>query len=146
MNMQRFVDSARRQGDQRESERGAVIAEFVLVLPLLVILLFAIIEFGIVFNRVQGLHNAAREGARVASLNQTTQAEIQARVTSALTGVTYTVAPVAIVTPTINQPCNGREGQTVEVVVNATYATNIPFVPLPALNLTGNGTFRCEGG
>ena len=31
-----------------------------IILPLLVIMLFAIIEFGIVYNRVQALHAAAR--------------------------------------------------------------------------------------
>ena len=37
-------------------------AEFALVLPLLLILLFGIVEFGIAFNRAQAVEAAAREG------------------------------------------------------------------------------------
>jgi Flp pilus assembly pilin Flp len=45
---------------------GAAAVEFALLLPLLVLLLFGMIEFGLAFNtRIQAT-NAAREGARMA--------------------------------------------------------------------------------
>ena len=47
-------------------EDGAAAVEFALLLPLLVVLLFGFIQFGIAFNtRIQAT-NAAREGARMA--------------------------------------------------------------------------------
>ena len=47
-------------------EDGAAAVEFALLLPLLVLLLFGIIQFGIAFNaRIQAT-NAAREAARMA--------------------------------------------------------------------------------
>jgi len=47
-------------------EGGAAAVEFALLLPLLVLLLFGIIQFGIAFNaRIQAT-NAAREAARMA--------------------------------------------------------------------------------
>ena len=47
-------------------EDGAAAVEFALLLPLIVLLLFGIIEFGLAFNtRIQAT-NAAREGARMA--------------------------------------------------------------------------------
>jgi Flp pilus assembly pilin Flp len=47
-------------------EGGAAAVEFALLLPLIVLLLFGIIEFGLAFNtRIQAT-NAAREGARMA--------------------------------------------------------------------------------
>ena len=50
---------------QRDQD-GAAAVEFALLLPLLVLLLFGIIEFGLAFNtRIQAT-NAAREGARMA--------------------------------------------------------------------------------
>lgn len=47
-------------------ERGANLVEFVIILPLLVLLVFGIIEFGVNFDRKIGVNSAAREGARAA--------------------------------------------------------------------------------
>lgn len=135
----------RRRFRKRHGESGAVMAEFVIILPLLVILLFGIIQFGIAFNRVQALHAAAREGARLASLSQTTDVQIQNRVTQSLNGITFNSAPATAITPAFAKPCNNRGGQTVEVLVTAQYNLSIPFLPPQTLNLTGDGTFRCEG-
>jgi Flp pilus assembly pilin Flp len=50
----------------RRDQEGAAAVEFALLLPLLVLLLFGMIEFGLAFNtRIQAT-NAAREGARQA--------------------------------------------------------------------------------
>ena len=50
----------------QRDEDGAAAVEFALLLPLLVLLLFGFIQFGIAFNtRIQAT-NAAREGARMA--------------------------------------------------------------------------------
>jgi Flp pilus assembly protein TadG len=45
-------------------EQGAAAVEFALVLPLLVVLLFGIIEFSILFYNKAMITNASREGAR----------------------------------------------------------------------------------
>jgi hypothetical protein len=60
----------RRRGHplNRHARRGAVVVEFAVVLPLLALLVFGIIEFGHVFFVRQGLINAARVGARTATL------------------------------------------------------------------------------
>ena len=46
------------------SQRGGSMVEFALILPILIILVFGIIEFGILIYNQQVLTNAAREGAR----------------------------------------------------------------------------------
>ena len=51
--------------------RGMAMVETVIVLPLLLMVLFAIVELGIVFGRWQALSNAAREGARLAIVFRT---------------------------------------------------------------------------
>ena len=50
-------------------ERGAAIVEFALVVPVLVLLLFGIVEFGIAFNDYISVRNGSREGARAAVVN-----------------------------------------------------------------------------
>ena len=131
----------RRRRSPASSERGATLAEFALVLPLLVIILFGIIEFGIAFNRAQAVEAAAREGARLASISTSTQGDINARVAASLAGIplqnpaNVTVAPGG---------CAGREGDPVTVTVTTDHALNIPLVPLPAVTLSGQAVFRCE--
>ena len=46
------------------NERGAVAAEFALLLPVLLTILFAIIEFGMIMYGRELVTNATREGAR----------------------------------------------------------------------------------
>jgi len=55
-----------RIGDQR----GAALVEFALCLPLLLVVIAGIVDFGFAFQRYEVLTNAAREGARLASLPQ----------------------------------------------------------------------------
>lgn len=64
-------------------ERGAAAVEFALVVPLLIVLLFGIIDFGFAINRYAIVNNAAREGVREASLGAT-ESEIRAAVMSGL--------------------------------------------------------------
>jgi Flp pilus assembly protein TadG len=50
------------------AEDGAAAVEFALVLPVLILLVFGIVEFGLVFNRWLSVTHAAREGVRTYSL------------------------------------------------------------------------------
>ena len=50
------------------SEEGAQLVEFALVLPLLLLVVLGIAEFGFMFQRYEVVTNAAREGARMAVL------------------------------------------------------------------------------
>lgn len=50
------------------TESGAEIVEFALTLPLLLLVVLGIIEFGFLFQQYEVVTNAAREGARIATL------------------------------------------------------------------------------
>ena len=60
-------------------KRGAALVEFALVLPLLLMLVLGIIEFGVLIMHDLTLAQIAREGSRAASLGQTTT-QIQTRI------------------------------------------------------------------
>lgn len=51
----------------RQGERGASIVESALILPVFIILIFGIIEFGAFFFDINNVRNAARDGAREGS-------------------------------------------------------------------------------
>jgi len=50
----------------RHNQKGVAIIEFAIVLPLLLLLVFGAIEFGLLFYNKQVITNASREGARAA--------------------------------------------------------------------------------
>jgi len=55
---------------QLRSEKGQSLTEFALALPILVLLLFAVIQFGIVFNSYVTLTDATRAGARKGAVSR----------------------------------------------------------------------------
>ena len=59
----------RRKIDIR-SEKGQSLTEFALALPVLALLLFAVIQFGIAFNNYVTLTDATRAGARKAAVGR----------------------------------------------------------------------------
>ena len=61
--------------NQKISQNGAATVEFAIVLPLLVILVFGIIDFGLLLYNKQVITNASREGARAGIARSTTSIE-----------------------------------------------------------------------
>ena len=124
------------------SERGAVAIEFAIVAPLLILLIVAIGEFGFALNQHQGLQAAAREGARLGSVDTSTVAEVQARVTTALDGVPLDNPAVTVVSP---GPCINRHGEQITVTVTAAAVIDIPLWKSAfTWPMQGKGAFRCE--
>jgi len=138
--------AARRRRGRLTDESGVVAVELAFVLPILVLLLFGIIEFAVTYNRVQALHAAAREGARVASQPYATSAEIKDRVQDALEPVSFPTAVNIAVSPGTSQPCNLRTGERVTVSITVDDEIDIPLWPggPMTVGLEGKGEFRCE--
>ncbi|MGE5612104.1 MAG: TadE/TadG family type IV pilus assembly protein [Bacillota bacterium] len=67
--------------------RGAVLIEAVIVLPLLLLLLFGIIEFGYCFYVLHTMKGAAWAGVRVAITPNTNEADATARLHAAIGGL-----------------------------------------------------------
>jgi Flp pilus assembly protein TadG len=158
---------------ERGADRGAAAVEFVLVLPVLVMLLFGIIEFGLYFAQQLSVSNAARQGARFAAVpnytggvSGSTCAAILREVQDAAgtigmkgsdVSVTVTTTGNAASCPTASNeadlgaaattvPCIGnRVGQSVVVRAEFTGHLLIPLVVSdPAVHVTSTGTYRCE--
>jgi hypothetical protein len=63
------VTNHRKPIDMR-SDRGQTMTEFAIVLPILCVLLFGIIQFGVVWNNYVTITDAARAGAREAAVSR----------------------------------------------------------------------------
>jgi Flp pilus assembly protein TadG len=75
------VTNENRRKIQLESEQGQSLAEFALALPILALLLFAVIQFGIVFNNYVTLTDATRAGARQGAVGRQSSSPSSAVVT-----------------------------------------------------------------
>ena len=134
----------RRTNGLTADERGSAMVEFAMVVPLLVLLLFGIVEFSLMYNRQQALHAAAREGGRVASLETSTHDAIVDAVNSALIGTTFSSTAVISITPDTTRPCLHNAGETVTVTVTADSDVDIPVWQSMTVGLVGQARFRCE--
>lgn len=138
---------------QLRLDDGASAVEFALVLPVLVLFLFGIIEFGLAFGRAQGMEAAAREGARLAAIGRDVSfSEVQAAARGAVPPfMDSTHIDVTINGGSTEDWCGAAgEPVTVDVEVRETqrgnYALNIPLWAGAgsAPSYAAAGTFRCE--
>jgi len=105
------------------SERGQSLTEFALALPILALLLFAVIQFGIVFNNYVTLTDATRAGAR--------KGAVARRLPNPQTATIGAVVDSACGTP--NPPCNLKGFNSSNVTVTSTW--------LPAADVRVTATY-----
>jgi Flp pilus assembly protein TadG len=65
-----LLGSRRRGGRSRRGQRGQSLVEFAFVLPIIILVIVAFIEIGRAVFAYNTIANAARQGARVAAVNQ----------------------------------------------------------------------------
>jgi Flp pilus assembly protein TadG len=121
-------------------EHGAELIEFAIALPLLLMVVAGIIDFGILFQRYETVTNAAREGARVGILPDYAEADVQARVNSylAAAGLTATAPAPAVDYDNVEVSPGGPTVSVVRVTVQ--YPHDFLFIgPVAAAFFTGGG-------
>jgi Flp pilus assembly protein TadG len=147
------------RGKSRRTESGAAAVEFALVAPILIILVFGVISFGIIFGQQLALGNAAREASRYGvvegrTCSQVTTAAKDAAHTIGMSGTDVTVtvkrgsssatATNACASSSAN-PCKGSAaGDSLYVNLAFTSKVNIPLVMEKNVALGSEGVFRCE--
>lgn len=131
----------------RKNEKGQSLVEFALILPLLLLLIMGIIQFGLVFLGYISVSNAAREGARV-GIVQTTYSQAQSKAIEKVND-TFEVTPTltksgnAVVVSTFNP------GDPFSVTVNGKVNIIVPFLdlvfPSGEFPVAGVSIMRVEG-
>ncbi len=124
--------------------RGAALVEFAVVAPLLFLVIFAVIEFGRMVMVHQIMTNAAREGARRAILEQTTNAETHTIVSDYLTASSISNATVSVTPESFDQV---GFGDPINVTVSVAF-DDVSWLPAPwflvGTNLSVTSTMRAE--
>jgi len=120
-------------GRPRKAEDGQSLVEFALVLPIFLLVLFAIVDFGMAFHAWITVTNSAREGGRLGSVHASAAA-IQQRVRD--TADTLNQDDLSV-TVTNADDQGGQPGESVVVDVSYSYSLITPLADL--LQLVSGG-------
>ena len=114
-------------------DRGAVMVEFAIILPVLLLILLGIVEFGRAYNVQVSIQAAAREGARELALRPSNPTIVD---DAARTG-----APSVTIDSIAQTPCpaTGDGKATVKITEKFSFLA-LPFAPI---DLTATGVMRC---
>jgi Flp pilus assembly protein TadG len=119
-----------------KNQQGQTMTEFALVLPILVVFLFGIIQFGIAFNNYVTITDAARAGARKAAVSREDPNRVtdcQGAVLAATDNLNMT-QPGAGITCTFDPSI--QQGTTVQVQVQYPYTIDLFGIPVTSGTLT----------
>ncbi|HEY2640820.1 MAG TPA: TadE family protein [Streptosporangiaceae bacterium] len=133
------------RGGSVSSDRGAAAVEFALLLPLLVLIVFGLIDFGRAINAQITLTQAAREGARSLALGQSTYQSRAQAAAIGLSGLTVTELPDSL--GVIGCPAGSAQtGDDAVVHVTYTFSFITPIGTFfgPTKTLTAEGVMPCE--
>ena len=139
-----------RRAAHSSNDRGAAAVEFALVLPILLVLLFGLIDFGLAFTAKSTLTHAAREGVRVLALTND-PARVDATVRAAAVGL---INPDTNLEVDTAASCVRGAEATVTARYEYTYLTPLAdllaMLPGPStfgdsVELEATGVMRCGG-
>ncbi len=124
--------------------KAAAVVEFAVVAPVFFLLIFGMIEYGRMVMVQQILTNAAREGARVGILDNSSATDVDAAVNQYLTPANIHGATI---TPNPANPSSAALGAPVSVTVSVPFA-KVSWLPSPLYlggkTLTFTATMRRE--
>lgn len=117
--------------------RGAAVVEFALIMPILILLVFGIFEFGRAYNAKVTLTHAAREAVRDYTINGDEADAIATGVNAApaLSGVTVTIV----------DSCDGTPGDDAEAEASWVLDYTIPLFNSGSITLDESAVMRCGG-
>lgn len=131
-----------------KSERGSVMVEFAVVLPIFLLVVWGVVDFARAFYTANSLAAAVREGARVASvkkypLSPADSTEIVSRVTQSFNAFGGSAIPADSVFIVDETAANGRVTVRVRNYVWRT-STPINIISGGEIKMTKQATFRWE--
>lgn len=138
----------------RDDRRGQALVEFALILPILVLLLVGVLDFGRAIYAYNTVNNAARQGARLAIVDQTVT-HIQERAASEATNLGIDPGDVMVDFRDLSTPddpgsCDGAvagDDNNLGSIVFCVAVVTVPYDYTAATPLIGNlvGTLTLEG-
>lgn len=116
----------------RRDERGALIVEFGLIVPILFLLVFGIVDFGRAYFTMNNLAAAVREGARYGSVSADPVADAAA-IKQRVVDFSYSFGGARLGTPNVSVAINTAD-TTLTVTADYGFRTMTPLVNLIGLD------------
>lgn len=116
----------------RRDRRGAAVIEMAFALPALIILMWMIVQLGLVFRAMSGIQHGLGEGARYATLfPKPTDAAIKTKISDTV----YGIGPGSFNIPT---PVSGTADGAAYLDLKVTYtqSTNLLLIPGPTISVS----------
>ena len=116
----------------RRDESGAAVIETAFALPALIIMVWCVVQLGLVFRAMSGIQHALGEGARLATIYpQPTDDAIHDKIED----VVYGIGPGTF---TIEEPVPGTENGSayLDLEVSYTQQTDMLFLPGPTITVS----------
>lgn len=116
----------------RKDEHGVAVIEMAFALPILIMLIWMVVQLGLVFRAMSGIQHALGEGARAATLWPVpTTATVKAKMNAAV----YGIKPGTFNIPT---PTAGTaDGSNyLDLTVTYTQTTDLIFIPGPTITVS----------
>jgi Flp pilus assembly protein TadG len=129
----------------KPGERGAAAVEFALILPILLLLVLGLVEFGRAYNVQISLSNAAREGARYMAIhNRADDAKAAAIFAAPSVFNPEITADDITISPSV---CTGGEPVTVTINYEVKFLTGYEIFAGQgaSIPLVGKGVMLCGG-
>lgn len=105
------------------NNKGQALVEFAIILPILLIILMGIIEFGMMMNSYLTIQNAAREGARLGIVGGT-DIEINTLITKISPSLNTSDLNVSISPDEVSR----NPGDTLDVNITYKYHMTVPII------------------
>lgn len=116
----------------RRDERGAALIETAFALPALIVMVWAVVQLGLVFRAMSGIQHALGEGARLATIYpQPDDDAIHDKIEEAV----YGIGPGEF---DIKDPVPGTENGSAYIDLEVTYTqpTDLLFLPGPTISVS----------
>jgi Flp pilus assembly protein TadG len=106
-----------------KNQKGQSLVEFAIILPIILLLLMGIVEFGMMLNSYLTIQNVAREGARLGIVGGS-DLEIETLIKS----ISPNLTPADIAVKIVPMEGSRKSGDTLKVSVTYNYHMTVPII------------------
>lgn len=125
-----------------KNQSGQALVEFAIILPILILIIMGILQFGMMLNTYLTIENASREGARTGIVGSS-----DAEIKNLITDISPTLDSRDLTVTITPQGASRQSGTTLTVKVSYNYKLTVPIISSifnNAIVLNGQTSMRIE--